>query len=123
MRAVLFAVLFAFFQSVALAQSGNDLLRWCKEYLKEKDSNMWESGLCAGFIDGVSSGVDGMAMLSTPSFDQYLKRKAYCVPAGVTKGQTIRIVVQRLEELPASLHLDAGLLVIGALSKAFPCPK
>lgn len=110
--------------SSSLAQNtGNDLLRWCKEFLKEGARDPLESGRCVGFVEGVAAGWDAAAMTSTPSFAEYQKRKAWCVPEGVTRGQSIRVIVQKMEENPAALHLDASMHVAGALTKAFPCAK
>ncbi len=44
-------------------------------------------------------------------------------PGGVTQGQFTDIVKKYLNDNPAQLHRDADVLVLDALTQAFPCPK
>jgi hypothetical protein len=48
--------------------------------------------------------------------------KLVCVPeGGIPMIQSMRIVVQSLEEHPEALHLNESVLVVSALKNAFPC--
>ncbi|MNR32810.1 hypothetical protein D3C85_1504300 [compost metagenome] len=52
------------------------------------------------------------------------KDQRICLPAnGVSNGQAARIVVKLMEEHPAQMSEDDGVLITVALRLAFPCKK
>jgi hypothetical protein len=79
-------------------QDGNELL----VHINEETSFSYAVAL--GYIRGVS---DSMA----------------CIPSQVNNGQLVDIVKKYLEQNPESRHEYRGVLVIRALSKAYPCKK
>lgn len=50
-------------------------------------------------------------------------RGLYCTPPGVTAGQAIRIYLRYLQDNPARLHEEAGVLYGLAMAKAYPCSR
>jgi Rap1a immunity proteins len=75
-----------------------------------KDSH---SDFCSGFIVGARDG----AVLATKLRDA---RAILDVPVEVKQEQTLAVVVKYLNDHPEERHKQAALLVIFALSKAFP---
>lgn len=92
--------------------TGNELLVTCTD--REDDARFWT---CYGFLTGV---LDGM-MVAQVIHPQ--AKAPYCTPVNATNGQIKDVVVQHLRTDPAHRHLDASILVVGALAKAFPCPQ
>jgi hypothetical protein len=45
-----------------------------------------------------------------------------CAPDGATYGQAYDIAIKYVEESPSVRHLDAHVLVLVALRRAWPCP-
>jgi len=102
------------FAGEALAEyDGTDLLDYCSEYINYKGD--MEFGLCMGFVLGVRD--TPRALWSGYS----LAKRIFCLPEGVAPQQEVRVVVKYLEDNPAKLHESAAVLVMGALSGAFPC--
>jgi Rap1a immunity proteins len=85
-------------------QTGNDLANLCS--LGDKPDGHFESGLCAGFIIGVSVSIDDV-----------------CRPDNATNGQVIKIARKYLDDHPEELNQSAQSLVHHSLIKAFPCTK
>ena len=85
--------------------NGNKL----KTHCVQKDG-FFDNGFCMGYIIGVAD-----------------NRSFYiCSPGGsggVTGAQYTDIVKKYLNDNPAQLHRDADVLVLDALTQAFPCPK
>ena len=85
--------------------NGNKLKTDCAQ----KDG-FFDNGFCMGYIIGVAD-----------------NRSFYiCSPGGsggVTAAQYTDIVKKYLNDNPAQLHRDADVLVLDALTQAFPCPK
>lgn len=98
--------LISIFSSAIYAQvqfdSGNKLKENC-----ESAQGTYRNALCMGYIIGVADA----------------NATSICSPLGVTKGQYESIVKKYLNDNPALLHKDADILVMGALSLAFPCPR
>ncbi len=108
--------------------TGNYLLRACKEMLREGPPDSAEEMLqsiaagshCAGYLMGMAD----MNSLYQGSLTSVLgpDRGLFCMPtSGIETDQTMRIVVKYLEANPEELHFSKRLLVVKALSKAFPC--
>ncbi len=88
---------------------GNRLLQICSA---SKDSH---SDFCSGFIVGARDG----AVLATKLRDA---KAILDVPVEVKQEQMVAVLVKYLNDHPEERHKPAALLVIFALSKAFP-PK
>ncbi len=120
--AMFFAALLSFSNQVqAQATTGNQLLGYCKEYLKDVPADLFNAGLCGGLIDGTRGGVDGGLLLAGKRLDEMNKFRQYCVPDNATRGQLARVVVKHLESVPENLHLNAQVLIFNALKAGFPC--
>jgi hypothetical protein len=92
-------------------QDGNHLLMQCQAVVDTADKpnwrdvhEAWNVGFCLGLAQGIPYG-----------------SPLVCPPAGVTNGQSVRVVVKFLNDNPEKLNLDEDELVTLALSKAFPC--
>jgi hypothetical protein len=103
-------------KSQAQNLTGMVILPMCKEATAG-----FNGGRCAGFIDGVISGVFLAGMNETP--EQAHMRQGYCLPEAVTNGQNRTVFVKYLEDHPEELHKPAAVLLIDSLRKAFPCEK
>ena len=87
---------------------GNDLLRMCASQVGTS-----EETFCTGFIVGARDGV----VLATELREV---KPIFEMPVEVIPEQLKDVVVKYLKEHPEEHHKPGGLLVIFALSKAFP---
>jgi hypothetical protein len=112
------------FDSVTMfGQNGSRLLADCAEVgrLKAGDTvpiaeavrSATSVGACSGFI----AGVNDQAMADSADS----RKLPYCLPDGVDMSQLIRVTKRWLENHPEQLHLPSAILVVRALSEAFPC--
>jgi hypothetical protein len=92
---------------------GNHLLPRCQAAVDSLDKPGWKdahesfnAGYCLGYVEGISA--------ASPDA---------CPGPDVTLSQLERVVVKFLQDNPEKLDRDQGVLVVMALSKAFPCPK
>lgn len=90
---------------------GTDLLRLCETPEGTNDANF-----CTGFIMGTRDGV----ALATNLRDT---APILATPLEAKEDQLKAVVVKYLKDHPEELHRPGGLLVIFALSKAFPPGK
>ncbi len=118
---VLFAtLLFAMLSTTALAQDGNELLRWCENSLSDEKiissgvSSAFNAGLCLGMMQGITN---------LNVFYEQTKKSLFCLPSSIKNEQAARIVINYLNEHPEKLDQDGTLLAILAFVKAFPCKK
>ena len=88
-------------------ETGNHLLDSCTD-----SEGYVNSGLCFGFIMGVSGRAQGK------TWDGF----SYCRPNGVTYVQIKKVFVKFLNEHPEMLHNAAWALLDLAMLEAFPCP-
>jgi hypothetical protein len=97
------------------ADDGNALLRGCNVELRPHGPftlvETSQSGYCRGLIKGIYD----VFLLYEPGI--------VCAPDQVTLRQNVRIVVKYLNDHPEELHIQDSLLVIRALSKAYPCKR
>ena len=105
--------------SLAADMRGDELLEHCQAYerfneTQEIRSDLMSAGVCLGFITGVQDTIDALMLY---------KRLAtfVCPPQGLTRGDTVTLVIRYLEKNPKYLELTANLAVIAALQNAFPC--
>jgi hypothetical protein len=113
--AILVASVCAGQRSSAGDHSGNELLADCGATMRRMDGatldaiDTAKSARCTGFVRGVTSTLDYLVLA--------------CLPASVSGGQAVRVVVQALQANPATLqHGDVGL-VIKAVLDTWDCPK
>jgi len=107
---------FLFFSSSILANhSGNEMLKHCKAFIRssakgggETVQEVYDSGLCRGYIDGVYAGYSIGAQSN------------FVIPDGVTSDQLVSIFIKYVENNPKKLHWDASFLVVESLEEAFP---
>jgi len=84
---------------------GNELQKWMNNTNKE-NGNRHSVGLFKGYISGV---VDtGNNIL-------------FCTEDGVTRGQYMAVVIKYIENNPEKWNQGASVIVLEALTKAFPC--
>ena len=88
--------------------TGNSLLEYCGS------KNVGEYGVCVGYITGVGD-------IETMDGAAFPDRQRFCTPDNATNGQIIDIVVKYLKDHPAARHLLGAILVVNALTEAFPC--
>jgi len=88
--------------------TGNQLLEYCES----KDA--FAQGLCDGYITGASD-IESMEGSAFPD------RRRSCTPNTVTNGQMTDVVVKYLKDHPEERHMLAAVLVVEAVTKAFPC--
>jgi hypothetical protein len=106
------------FSAAALAD-GNTLLLECQDGITSMSGGAAKNpvgiGHCVGVLQATMDTLDLVHEAGgTP--------KRVCVPeGGIPMIQSMRIVVQSLEEHPQSLHLNESVLVTAALKNAFPC--
>ncbi len=95
-------------------RSANYLLPYCKYFLTDRT----EGGYNVGFGVGLCAGmIAGIVRVSNNLPDQM----SSCLPAGVTHGQEVRVVVAYVEARPERMHEDMYALVVEALHHAWPC--
>ena len=90
--------------------TGNSLLETCSSVGKADEL------FCLGYIGGVAD-VDGLEGATFP------ERQRSCVPDNVSNGQLMDVVVKYLKEHPEERHMLAAILIVEALTKAFPCKR
>jgi len=113
------SALFALCLSTGAMADGNKLLLECQDGISSMSGGAAKNPVGVGHCVGVlQATIDTLDILheagGTPKF--------VCVPeGGIPMVQSMRIVVQSLEEHPQSLHLNESVLVVAALKNAFPC--
>lgn len=86
--------------------SANYIMPGCRDFITHTLVNPFMNGRCAGILEtlvGVTADV--------------------CHPAGVTVGQTVRVVVKYIDDRPARLNEKFRTLAYEALRAAWPCKK
>ena len=84
---------------------GNDLWNSC---------NRPQQIECSGYVTGV---IEGFFLAEA----EQKVSSIMCIPRGVANSQATSIVIKYLRENPSSRHKSASLLVVLAISEAFPC--
>ena len=88
-----------------IGRSGNDFLRVC-----EKGPADIVSGLCVGYVWGVTDGVDLVRV-----------SREFCPGPEVTIGQRLHIVLKFINDHPETSDARTDLLILAAMNDAFPC--
>ncbi|MFJ3486339.1 Rap1a/Tai family immunity protein [Pseudomonas sp. NPDC090202] len=98
---------------------GNKLLLECQDGIQSMSGGVAKNPVGIGHCVGVLQATIDTLDLFHEAGDV---PKLVCVPeGGIPMIQSMRIVVQSLEEHPQSLHLNESVLVVAALKNAFPC--
>lgn len=74
------------------------------------------SPMCSGYVVGLIDMHDLMVAIE-------VHPPRWCAPKTVTYGQMQLVTVAYMQRNPQSLHLQFSVLIIGALSEAFPCKR
>lgn len=118
-RVLLCATALALAFSADAMADGNKLLLECQDGISSMSGGVAKNpvgiGHCVGVLQATIDTLDLVhEAAGTP--------KLVCVPeGGIPMIQSMRVVVQSLEEHPQSLHLNESVLVVSALKNAFPC--
>jgi len=105
--------------------TGNYWLQKC-----EAPSGSLDSAVCLGFVMGLHRGFVYGSMVTWLTAGNITKSKNlsydklaqfYCLPAGVTNGQTQAIFVKYLTQNPERRHEPGESLFVEALARAYPC--
>ena len=110
---------------------GNRFLTHCSQLLKHADAGFsaetdsFDSEWCLAYMQGFSDGWEGSTLAHSKDYEDYRKtaQTIFCIPAEVTLGQEIRVVVKWLQDHPERLHHEASAEIVAALRTAFPCPS
>jgi len=90
-------------------ETGNDLVEVCDE------TNELILALCSSYVGGIADAHVAFVNLE-------IMESVWCVPkVGIMGSQISRVVAKYLKEHPEELHFRASLLVVLALTEAFPC--
>lgn len=105
--------------SAAAMADGNKLLLECQDGINSMSGGVANNpvgvGHCVGVLQATMDTLDIFHEAGGVP-------KLVCVPeGGIPMVQSMRVVVQSLEEHPQSLHLNESVLVVSALKNAFPC--
>jgi hypothetical protein len=97
-------------------QVGGDLYDYCHVSTAGGDFKSFAEYIeCVSYIEGASS----MAR----AYSLTLQRNDVCVPAGTKTGQMVDVVMGYLAANPSSKDAPAALVVLNAITGAFPCEK
>lgn len=95
---------------------GNMLLEKC-----EADSPSSDNMECLGYVAGVMD-TSGTMLNSLRAASVNKVPPMYCLPTGgIQLGQAARVTLKWLKDHPEKQHLRGDLLVMMAMSEAFPC--
>jgi hypothetical protein len=110
--------------------SASYMLLHCRDFIENlsRSRDFFEEGVCVGIVKGifhVGSDLNGVMKLAAPPAGtlstELLRRKCLGVPAEVTVGQMVRVVIAYIEARPARMHEPFGWLALEALRTAWPC--
>jgi hypothetical protein len=79
----------------------------------------FDAGLCGGFIDGVMDGMYYMAVNKAKTFTDV--KMPFCLPSDVSNEQIVKVYMKFLNDHPENLNDPATVLLVRALTAAFPC--
>jgi hypothetical protein len=99
------------------ADTGNEMAGNCRAFLKEKipNSQYFDAGICAGFVNGVTDTLSIARMASPETI-------GICIPGeGFTMGQAARVLLKYFDDHPETLNENASLLALKAYRAAYPC--
>jgi hypothetical protein len=92
-------------------RSANSRLPGCKAFVDGRSDDPIGQGYCAGLVEGIALWVGSSGLAYACAH----------IPAGVTSGQTVQVVVRYMEQRPNRLHEPFAVLAAQALADAWPC--
>jgi hypothetical protein len=97
--------------------TGNDFVSTCSDV----DSNVYHSGMCIAFIQGVLEGAIVGAASNAPTRSDGTKLLVGlpCLPDGITNSQMVKVVLRYADKNPEGLQYGAAGLVVRSLSAAW----
>lgn len=110
MRRTVLAIALLAHGALTWAGTGNELLSDCEG--TDEFNRGWCTGRIVGYTQGLNHGLDLGGSVGL-----------YCLPEGVTLGQLRDVTVKFLNDHPERRHEKDTLLMLDAMSEAFPCPK
>lgn len=103
LSALLIASSVSSYSSAATYFSGNTINEWMES---EAKGQRYSTSLLLGYVAGVVDATDTIL---------------FCLPSGVTAGQSVAIVKKYVKEHPEHWNSSGSAIVATALSGAFPC--
>lgn len=122
-----FLALILLLPAFASAQSGKDLQTECSDALKlfnnenvsGEPSDFIKIGNCTGFVNGVMQ-TARLGKANPRSGDAKEPVSQFCAPPDLPVQQVVRMSLNRLQNKPEELDLDAAIVVLRALNENFP---
>lgn len=102
-------------------ENGNSLAEFCKERPKPTSLEWFHFGMCGGYILGVKDFEETTKLALKAAKMEDKRDLKFCVDQRVTNGQLVDVVNKFLKDNPDLLHLNAAMLIVGALAHSFPC--
>jgi len=100
---------------------GNSLLHACAATIRDLNgeaapgNDSYFDGTCIGIVRGVRDTIDYVSSSLVPGTPHQ------CIPESINNGQLVRVVFQWLNANPKELDSPGTLLVLMALTSAYPC--
>jgi len=98
--------------AVSPEQTGNQILPGCRRILNTSMDGPLELGLAAARCLGRIESIRDMSLF---------KGSQVCMPAGVTTGQVVAVVVKFMDANPQLLDLMFTPVALVAMQRAWPC--
>jgi hypothetical protein len=104
------------------ATSGNAFARICSVIDKEASTGteVQYADACIGYVQGVIEGVD-VERTFTKGITQKEAPEPFCLPTGVERGQSIRLVIKYIHDHPEEAQKPTRFLIFEAFRDAYPC--
>ncbi len=104
------------------SSSGNAFLRLCSAIDDDKATAGERADVigCIGFVSGFMTGVAAETGLVMSKIGKKTP-EIFCRPDNVEHGQVVRIVLKYIRNHPEEAHRVTELIMVSALSEAFPC--
>lgn len=113
--------------SQTVERTGEQLLKECQVVTMHTDGSKMtafefgEEGHCLGYLSGATDVLEEWDESNTKLHGN--NPSPVCLPSNVTMNEIAMVVVKYLNDHPNKLHNDRSLLVMLALSDAYPCKK
>lgn len=95
--------------------TANELAELCRED-RTNEAQTMQNLICAGYITGVRDGVEVGAAPARQA------QTLFCLPSGITRGETIRLFRDYIASRPERGGLPAAMVVALAFKERHPCP-
>jgi hypothetical protein len=78
-----------------------------------------QHGYCMGYVAGLTQGVGSSELIHNVKRSE----RIFCLPAGATNIQKVRVIRKYIGNHPEEAHNPAQGQALAALREAFPCDK